>query len=440
MKDRIWFWGGYNYVNRKDDTEMYRARSATNGTAIDPLALTDETKRNLYSGKLTFRLGESHTLAVSAFGDPGTFNGILQGIVGNPKANLGKQDFGGTDFSAKWDGIFGTKLLAQVQASRHQEEDKQYPQGSESVPSARNYQFGLSTWYSEGSPYITREDYKRDNVKGALTAFLGAHEVKGGIDYENITGTHYHAYAGSVRITNFLTNAGEFDSASDRYFAQVRNGGPNCQYRYDTAGNLVKGNYGTPGPSNPNGIATIYDCAGYEVAPAVVNEPETKNLGFFFQDSWKVFPNLTINAGIRYDQQKLNDADGVTRIKLENEWSPRLGVVWDFTNNGKSKFFAHYGRYYTVIPTDIQTRALGNEYTVFAYNYSQGVLDPVDSSAGYAYIQGGQITPDGLKGMYQDEYVAGVDGLAASVPCGLHPGGGADDVRAGEPGRDGTAG
>ena len=155
---------------------------------------------------------------------------------------------------------------------------------------------------------------------------------------------------------------------------------------------------------------SIYDCAGYEVATAVVNTPKTQNLGFFLQDSWRVMPNLTINAGIRYDDQSLKDADGIERISLKDEWSPRLGVVWDFTNNGKSKFFAHYGRYYTVIPTDIQTRALGNEYTVFAYNYTQGVLDPVDSaSSGYAYIQGGQITPEGLKGMYQDEYVGGIE-------------------------------
>jgi outer membrane receptor protein involved in Fe transport len=416
MKDRIWFWAGYNHVKRTEDTEMYTGRDPLTGSTTpsgDPnryrLAVTDTTKRNLFSGKLTFRLGEAHTLAVSAFGDPGSFDGIVQGIVGNPKANLGTTDFGGTDFSAKWDGIFGTKFLAQVQASRHEEESKNYPLGSESVVSARNIQFGVSNWYSEGSPYIVREDYQRDNYKAALTVFLGNHEIKGGIDYEDIQGNYYAAYAGGARVSNVLLADGSLNYVSDRYFAKVRGGGPNCQWRYDANGNLVKGDYGTPGPGNAFGIESIYDCAGYEVADAVINTPETKNMGFFFQDSWKIFPNLTINAGIRYDDQKLKDADGNDRIKLSDEWSPRLGVVWDFTNNGKSKFFAHYGRYYTVIPSDIQTRALGNEYTVFAYNYSQGVLDPVDSSAGYAYIQGGQITVDGLKGMYQDEYVAGVE-------------------------------
>ena len=414
MKDRIWFWGGYNYVNRKTDTEMYTGRTST-GAVTGTLPVTNKTTTNLYSGKLTFRLGESHTVAVSVFGDPGTFDGVLQGIVGNPKAILGTDDTGGTDFSAKWDGIFGTKFLGQLQYSRHDEKDNNYPLGSEAVTSARDYQFGLSTWYAEGSPFIQREDYQRDNYKGAITMFLGPHEVKGGLDYEDIQGNYYGGYSGKARVTNFLTNAGGYRYSSDRYYAVVRNGGPNCQYKYDAAGNLSKGDYGTPGPANTNGVHSIYDCAGYEVATAVINTPATQNLGFFLQDSWKVFPNLTVNFGVRYDDQKLKDADGNTRISLKDEWSPRLGVVWDFTNNGKSKFFAHYGRYYTVIPSDIQTRALGNEYTVFAYNYSRGVLDPVDSLSGgttgygYAYIQGGQITPDGLKGMYQDEYVGGVE-------------------------------
>ncbi len=427
LKDRIWFWGGYNRVNRDAENTMYQGRNTTNGGVINPLVVDETTRTNLFSGKLTFRLGDSNTLALAAFGDPGEFDGVLQGIVGNPKANLGTNETGATDFSAKWDGIFGTRFLAQAQYSRHQEKDDNFPLGSESVVSARDVRFGVSTWYAEGSPFIQREDYKRDNYRVAGTAFLGMHEIKAGLDYEDIKGTYYGAYSGGARVTNFLSSAsGAFLEASNRYYAKVRNGGPNCGYKWadpnDWSKGVVAGNFGTPGPSNPNGIKSVEDCAGYEVVSAVENEPQTQNLGFFLQDSWKVMNNLTVNVGVRYDQQKLKDAEGIERISLVDEWSPRLGVVWDFTNNGKSKFYAHYGRYYTTIPADIQTRALGNEYTVFAYNYSQGGLDPencvgvtgvgfcpADFVYGFAYIQGGQITPDGLKGMFQDEYVAGVE-------------------------------
>ena len=85
--------------------------------------------------------------------------------------------------------------------------------------------------------------------------------------------------------------------------------------------------------------------------------------------------------------------------------------MWDFLNNGKSKLTASYGRYYTVIPQDIQTRALGNEYTTFAYNYSQGQRDPIadPNVASYAYVQGGELVQPDLKGMYQDELILGVE-------------------------------
>ena len=165
-----------------------------------------------------------------------------------------------------------------------------------------------------------------------------------------------------------------------------------------------------PGKGNA-AVPDTQSCLGYQPIDSLTNTPKTENLGFFVQDSWKIFRNLTLNVGVRYDDQKLKDANGNTGIHLSSEWSPRVGVVWDFLNNGKSKFFASYGRYYTTIPQDIQTRALGNEYTSFAYNYSQGAKDPVadPNVASYAYIQGGEITQDGLKGMYQDEVVGGIE-------------------------------
>ncbi|MDL1951062.1 hypothetical protein FBQ97_14780, partial [Acidobacteria bacterium ACD] len=412
LKDRIWFFAAYDRVQRDDDAEYNYGRTYSSAgivTANDFRSQTDETRSNLYSGKLTFRLGESNTIALTAFGDPGTYTGALTATTGPESARNGSQDFGGTDYSAKWDGIFGTQFLVQAQYGRHSEEFTDNPQSTalayNTVRSGlRNYMPG------SGIPLYTKEEYNRDAFKLSGTAFFGTHEIKLGADYESINSDYFQAYGGGALVTDFLSASGSYQETAVRYYAKVVGSGPNCNARYDANGNLVTGSFGTPGPGNPYGILTIQDCAGYDVNPAVENPPKTRNLGIFLQDSWKVLNNLTVNVGIRYDEQKLKDANGVDRISLDSEWSPRVGVVWDFTNNGKSKLYANYGRYYTVIPQDIQTRALGNEYTVFAYNYSGGgVLDPVDSVYGYAYIQGGQITREGLKGMYQDEIIAGVE-------------------------------
>lgn len=412
LKDRIWFFAAYDRVQRDDDNEYNYGRTYSSTGAVtsnDFRPQTDETRTNLYSGKLTFRLGESNTIALTAFGDPGSYDGALQATTGPESARNGSQDFGGTDYSAKWDGIFGTQFLVQAQYGRHSEEFTDNPN---STALAYNTVRGGLRNYMPGSgiPLYTKEEYNRDAFKLSGTAFFGTHEIKLGADYESINSDYLQAYGGGALVTDFLANNGSYQETAVRYYAKVVGSGPNCNARYDANGNLVTGSFGTPGPGNPYGILTIQDCAGYDVNPAVENPPKTRNLGIFLQDSWKVLNNLTVNVGIRYDEQSLKDANGVERISLDSEWSPRIGVVWDFTNNGKSKLYANYGRYYTVIPQDIQTRALGNEYTVFAYNYSAGgVLDPVDSVYGYAYIQGGQITREGLKGMYQDEMIAGVE-------------------------------
>ena len=60
----------------------------------------------------------------------------------------------------------------------------------------------------------------------------------------------------------------------------------------------------------------------------------------------------------------LQGQDGQTRISLGDQWSPRIGVVWDPTQQGRSKIFANYGRYYENIPLDISDRALSSSQPV----------------------------------------------------------------------------
>ena len=42
--------------------------------------------------------------------------------------------------------------------------------------------------------------------------------------------------------------------------------------------------------------------------------------GIFFQDDWRLKPNLTISTGLRYE--------GQTNINDKNDWAPRLGFAW----------------------------------------------------------------------------------------------------------------
>ena len=168
---------------------------------------------------------------------------------------------------------------------------------------------------------------------------------------------------------------------------------------------------GLDGSTGNFGFVDPTTCKAWQKSAVASTNPRASNLAAFVQDSWRIGSDLTINAGIRYEEQRLYDASGDAAITLTGEWSPRVGAVWDPLRNGKSKVFASYGRYYQTIPQDIQVRALGNEVNVFAYNYTPDKSDTVASSYAYpfTYVAVGDYVPPGLKGMYQDEVIAGVE-------------------------------
>jgi len=82
-------------------------------------------------------------------------------------------------------------------------------------------------------------------------------------------------------------------------------------------------------------------------------------VGGFVQDSWSIVDRVTLNAGLRYDSQTLYGPDGRTALGFPSEWSPRIGVVWDFTQQGKSKIYANYARYFENVPLDVADTVFG---------------------------------------------------------------------------------
>ena len=397
VKDRVWFFGAYDRVNQDQDyTRTLAVLRDTPPTKVQT-GNTDVYRNNLYSGKLTFRLGESNTLAASIFGDPGTFKGRydlsqISVMIGADGAWLVDRNVGGSDFSGRWDGLLGTQFLGQAQVGYHTEK-RQDTSPFSGLPYLEKQQAGFPTEALPGTGPVFLEDskFQRYVYKASGSLFLGAHEIKAGLDWEHLNSDFSESYGGTDRIRTRLTAAGALNNYQHRYFAQTPLAGANCTGKIDPAGPLAF----------PN-------CTGYLIAPSVDNNPITDNVGFFAQDSYKVLRNLTVNAGLRYEQQRLKDFTGTTLVSIDNEWSPRVGIVWDFLGNGKSKVYGNFGRFYEVIPQDIQTRALGNEFIIFARNNSS-TPNPVDLFLGAPIVQGGELVQSNLKGMYQDELIAGFE-------------------------------
>ena len=398
VKDRLWFFGAFDHVvSDQDYNRIERLTYTPDGILGTSKAGNDRTQMNLSSGKLTYRAGSSHTFAVSTFGDPGTFEGRLLDLAGPDSAVLGRRSTGGTDLSAKWDGLFGSHFILQAQYGYHEEKYRESSDFFDDRVGIIQFRLGQAQLAAGSGPLgLNDETYRRNAYRLTGSAFSGNHELKAGILYEKLNSSRLVRRSGGETILQTLNDeTGAFEYASHTYYAKSP---LNCIAKADGS----RGNFGFIDPTT---------CFGYESTDRLTQSPRIGNLALFAQDSWKIAGNLTLNAGLRYEEQRILDTAGNPVIKLTGEWSPRIGAVWDPLRNGRSKVFASFGRYYQVIPQDIQVRALGSEVKVFAYNYTADRSDPIAEAAfGYpALAQSGDYVPPGIKGTYQDEVIAGFE-------------------------------
>ncbi len=101
------------------------------------------------------------------------------------------------------------------------------------------------------------------------------------------------------------------------------------------------------------------------------------SLGFFFDDQWSVNNRLTLNLGLRFDRmttkygvgkvyefvtspEEINGPPPVVRDRESTDnifdfktWSPRIGVTYQLTEDGKTVVRASYGRFY--MPLMVET-------------------------------------------------------------------------------------
>jgi len=110
----------------------------------------------------------------------------------------------------------------------------------------------------------------------------------------------------------------------------------------------------------------------------------TNNIGLFFQDAWTVNNKLTINAGIRTEQEKVPTyATGDPTIpEFGIEWgfgkklAPRLGFAYDLKGDGRWKAYGSWGIFYDIFKLQLPRGSWGGDkwleyyYTLDTYDYN----------------------------------------------------------------------
>src|SRR5262249_15369607 len=196
------------------------------------------------------------------------------------------------------------------------------------------------------------EKRTNDRISAVLAATqrvkaLGQHVFKAGIDVEFSTYDSGRGYSGGA----FLQRDEADQTAKD---GTMQSGEVTTTplLKYDTNGTI------------PCGINGAAKCS---VINQLNADTSDRSLAAYIQDSWQILPNLTLNAGVRWEQQigyvagflqNTTAPDTGEKIpevgfQLDNLIAPRVGFIYDPTHEGKAKLFGHWAPLYEDIPVHI---------------------------------------------------------------------------------------
>jgi hypothetical protein len=355
VRDKLWFFLAYDLVKREDRELISEITQERFGAPPEAVTDREEDQRAV---KLTWNLNPSHTLVGSLFGDPEDWQGANgYEIRGNEDTWTNTRETGGDNYTFKYLGLPSADILINAQWAHHEEEDTIAPQNSTDVQFRDRR--AIDEFRDGGIGGFFSEEYEREAWQVDLTWFAeaaGSHELKFGYgEQENTALKHVQYSGGQVVWLLSCTPGGSADCdlaltdpvLGDYYYAHEVYLTPDSRLDDWTA--------------SPDGYS---------------NFPITDNTGAFVQDSWRVLSNLTLNLGVRWEEQILMDDSGREWIKLDDNWAPRLGVVWDVKNDGSSKAYFHYGEFFENIPMDINIRFMGSEVDGFFYNTDPNDINP----------------------------------------------------------------
>ncbi len=267
--------------------------------------------------------------------------------------------------------------------------------------------------------------FKRKSINVDSSYFVGhfggTHTFKGGFFYQTQSNDVLRTYNGGA--VNLFIGTSEYapvtsTTACDAIKAQnLSNFGKSaCQGRY---GYFVVGT----GVVNTGGSS--------QTAKAI-----------YIQDAWQVGHGLTLNIGVRFDNEVQPPYDPSRFPSVKFGWgdkvAPRIGGAYDLLHNGKVRLYASYGKFYDIMKMGLARGSFGSDYwhnCVYAMddpNYAATItpsypigggcpasgpapgvntgrfIENVDFRATKADPRDPAISPD-MKPMLQHEFVTGVD-------------------------------
>jgi len=284
---------------------------------------------------------------------------------------------------------------------KFQNQIKDITSGNASLPfSSTGLEIGDTTQSLFGPNLLAPQSTpQQDNeVKYDGTKVLRSHTIRYGASFNHIQGGGFADFFGTaprVRFNVGSTNCGPSGTelCSDFAAAGPYPGGSANPLNYPV-NRLTVG--------NGQGFATAEPALGF---PAGGLGPDNR-IGIYVGDSWKIRPNLTLTAGVRYDRdtgRTDSDLPAIPEInavfpgygnpvKQANlNFAPQIGFAWDPTKSGKTVIRGGAGLYFEngIFNNVLFDRPLRLQTGAF----NQATLACINGVAQGVPVIGGTITP-----------------------------------------------
>jgi outer membrane receptor protein involved in Fe transport len=131
----------------------------------------------------------------------------------------------------------------------------------------------------------------------------------------------------------------------------------------------------------------------------------------YIQDSWTLGRYLTLNVGLRFDQETQPPFDPKRFPTVDFGWGdkigPRLGGAYDLLHNGKLKVYASYGQFYDIMKLGLARGSFGSDYW---HNCVYAMDDPDYTKITPTYPSGGGCPASGpAPGVTTGRFIENVD-------------------------------
>jgi hypothetical protein len=175
-----------------------------------------------------------------------------------------------------------------------------------------------------------RDEYTRNSI-GIDATYLftagGQHQIRGGFQTEQIANDVQSGY-NADRIINYA----------------------GLSHVMTSTGEAVRGTFGITRLLN---ISTLGKVA-------------SRNDALFIQDTWTVRPNLTLNFGLRAEHERVpNFGSAGVEYPIEFNYgeklAPRLGFTYDPFNDGRTKVYGSWGKYFDVMKYEMPRGSFGGD-------------------------------------------------------------------------------